>query len=1465
MRDQLSGGLRHESGGEPGGVMSNLAGLVRTGLPDSLDALGSVMGSGVSRIFLSHSSRDSRAAIALKRWLSEQRPELVNEIFLDIDQETGLRLGMHWGSQLVTSNSRCEYLICLLSQDWLASRECQVEYRTAEGFGKRIVVARLDDTGDGDITSRWQRCDLFAEGDQTMIEVAGGPPVRFNSAALDQVKKAIEGAGVGPENFVWPPSEDPRRAPYRGWEPFEPSDAGVYFGRDTAIAQGLDELRGMRFRLLAQLSGRRSLFVVLGPSGSGKSSFLRAGLVPRLQRDDRRFVMLGILRPEGHALTGEDGLAAAIQCARDALGLSGVALGDIKTACCTDPERVYELLVGLRTAAATRLGAAGRRGEAAPTTGAGGVDQIPTGPAEDKAEQGSAPTLVLPLDQAEELFSADAGEQGDQFLRLIADVLGRMNAVEVGLIVAATIRTDRYEAMQNHPALDGLGTVLFDQLKPMPPAEFRQVITGPAARTGDAGHRLSIAPELLTRLLADAAGGADTLPLLALTLSRLYIDYANTGAITLANYEAMGGMRNVVQTAVDEVLAIDPDRRVEQLQSLRAAFIPWLATINPDNDEAMRRVGRYADLPEPSRELIDAMVDKRLLVRDERDGQVVIEVALESLLRQWDDLAGWLREEAQNLKAADEIERNSTAWAANHQDPAWLLTGTRLTDAESLYRTAGFSARLADAGDYLDASRLAENQRLAREEEQRQAELHHAQERQQTAEAHASTLRRRSRILQAVLAATLIITVLAVVALGMAISSRHQAQARFTEATALRLEAEAAAMLSGDRAGSDIQAFQELLAAQAITDKPDNGVVFDALVKRYSTVKMMNTGSSVDFLAYSPDGHRIATTNQGGLRLWNADTGEQIGDTLKGVNGVAFSSDGHRVAAAAADDNSVRLWNPDTGQLVRTFTGPTRTVVRVAFSPDGHRIAGGSLDGTVRVWNTDTGAPELTLSGHPGGVHGVAFSPDGHHLASGGVDNTVRIWNADTGANEHTITGHTKAIESVAFSPDGATVASGSDDGSLRLWDTGTGSPTQQLSDGEPIFSVAWNPHPGDHDELATADTTGKVKLWSLLGGGHDPLETSVPGRSATIQDVAFDADGDRFAAGGHDGVIHIWSHALAAPVADDIGATHSVAYSPGGQLIASAREDGVFVWDSQTGHAISVGALPGTSGPMETVAFDRTIPLLAAGGADGTVALWSTDTLRPLRSLSGGTGKVNSVAFSSDGHLVGAGGDDKIVRLWDPETGRPDRTLTDPIDAVLAIAFSPAQHLVAAGGVDKSLYIWDTDTGALRRKVTTPAAIQALAFSPDGRRIVTGGADNAVRVWDTDSRRPAMDAMIGHSGEVINVAFRPDGRLIGSVGLEGQVRLWDAATGKPFGSPMGGQGQTIADVDAVSAGDAAFRPDGQQLVAGGALLWLWPAAADPGDLCSRLTANPSHTQWNQWVSPDIGYVKVCRGLPIPN
>ena len=345
---------------------------------------------------MSHSSQDSREAIALRQWLIEQDRSLDDQIFLDINPQAGLQPGQRWKEALRRAAHRCEAVICLLSRNWAASTWCQTEYHLAESLGKQILVARLENLGQSDITSEWQRCDLFLAGPQTEIPVPGGAPVSFNTAALDQLKNATKGTGIGPEHFEWPPKSDPNRAPYRGWNPLADVDAGVFFGRDAAIVLGMDELRAMR------LAGLKSLFVVLGPSGTGKSSFLRAGLIPRLQRDDRHFVALGIMRPAGDALHG---LAKAIHSARTALGLSGPPLGTIKRACLQGPDRVAEQLTELRTAAGQRLSDAGR--------------------------ESAAPTLVLPLDQAEELFSADAGPETGQFLTLLADVVGEAQRILV--------------------------------------------------------------------------------------------------------------------------------------------------------------------------------------------------------------------------------------------------------------------------------------------------------------------------------------------------------------------------------------------------------------------------------------------------------------------------------------------------------------------------------------------------------------------------------------------------------------------------------------------------------------------------------------------------------------------------------------------------------------------------------------------------------------------------------------------------------------------------------------------------------------------------------------------------------------------------------------------------------------------------------------------------------------------------
>ncbi|MDT5281121.1 MAG: hypothetical protein QOJ20_2316, partial [Mycobacterium sp.] len=216
----------------------------------------------MSRIFLSHSSRDSRQAIALRQWLIAQDARLANEIFLDLDPATGIRSGMRWKEALRQASTRCEAVICLLSANWAASPECRTEYRFAEYLNKRIFSARIGTLTGEDPTAEWQQIDLVGDGAITEIDIGdSGAPVTFLSEGLHRLRDGIVGAGIGAESFVWPPPHDPHRAPYRGWEPLEEVDAAVFFGRDAQIVRGLDALRGMRRSRL------ETLFVVLGPSG----------------------------------------------------------------------------------------------------------------------------------------------------------------------------------------------------------------------------------------------------------------------------------------------------------------------------------------------------------------------------------------------------------------------------------------------------------------------------------------------------------------------------------------------------------------------------------------------------------------------------------------------------------------------------------------------------------------------------------------------------------------------------------------------------------------------------------------------------------------------------------------------------------------------------------------------------------------------------------------------------------------------------------------------------------------------------------------------------------------------------------------------------------------------------------------------------------------------------------------------
>ena len=268
----------------------------------------------MSRIFLSHSSSNNAEAVALRDWLAANGWQ--DDVFLDLDPQRGIAAGERWDRALHEAASRCEAVLFLVSKAWLASRWCLKELNLAQRMNKRLFGVLIEDlpTGDlpEDLIGTWQIVRLASGTDHILFRVVlpitqQEVHVTFSAEGLQRLKRGLEEAGLGAKYFAWPPQNDPDRPPYRGLRALEAEDAGIFFGRAGPIVEALDRLRGLREATPPRL------LVILGASGAGKSSFLRAGLLPRLARDDRNFLPLPIIRPERAAISGETGFLAALE------------------------------------------------------------------------------------------------------------------------------------------------------------------------------------------------------------------------------------------------------------------------------------------------------------------------------------------------------------------------------------------------------------------------------------------------------------------------------------------------------------------------------------------------------------------------------------------------------------------------------------------------------------------------------------------------------------------------------------------------------------------------------------------------------------------------------------------------------------------------------------------------------------------------------------------------------------------------------------------------------------------------------------------------------------------------------------------------------------------------------------------------------------------------------------------------
>jgi WD40 repeat protein len=1356
----------------------------------------------MSTLFISHSSQDNAEAQYIYDWLKKNG---WNDVFLDINPEKGIVAGERWERALHQAADRCDAVIFLVSPAWLSSEWCLKEFRLAQRLNKRIIALKIADNISLDAIPRelretWQIVDLTQGNDHEIIVVRLDTGVEknisFSAAGLMRLRAGLTKVGLDPRFFAWPPSADPDRDPYPGLMALEPEDAGIFFGREAQIIELMGKARGMR-----EVPGDRIL-VFLGASGSGKSSFLRAGIWPRLARDDRNFMPLQIVRPDVAVITGDNGLLNSLENAFKNAKVR-MARKSLRDALMSDTDAAVSLFQDLA--------------------------RIAVAPLEEGVECSGPPTLVLGVDQAEELFNPRGQEESKRFLDLLRAVL-LLDSLD--LMVMFTIRSDAYDNLQLAPALMGLHQSAFN-LPPMPYGAFQSVIEGPAACLAGTDRELKIEPALTQCLLRDIEQGdsKDALPLLAFTLQMLFKEYGGSGTLRLSDYHLLGGVKGTIEAAVEgalEAAASDPNvprDRDEQLSLLRRGFIPWLAGVDPITLTERRRVAKWSEIPVEARPLIKHLINQRLLStdRDNATQEDTVEPAHEALLRQWSQLKQWLKEDAASLAMLYGAQQSTLEWDAHGRHSDWLAhSGQKLEDVKNCRARKDFASFFGDTDlAYIDACIALDDERRSVQ----QSVLHN---------------------------------------LGLAFAEK--ANRAFCE---------------GNVNEGQVYASHALARINpTVTPWLPPTLIGQRLLHRgIGCESLSGQPGQVVSLAFSPDGSLLARglANRT-IELWDIATRTRLSVFLgheSWVGSVAFSPDGLLLASTAAD-KSLRLWDVASRQLIAVLRVEPQRLTALSFSGDGRRIACGSIDGLIRVWDVAIGAIVCQWTGHEGAINGVAFSPSGTILASAAADNTVRLWDVLHGTSISHPLHHSRTVESLAYSPDGTLIATGAWDNRVRLWEANSGELLgEMIGHSKEVWSVAFS---RDGRLLATGSGDTTVRLWDV--SNRQPLLTLCRHKDK-VSSVAFSLTG-MLASGSLDKTVRMWpleidrllQHRLQGRARPDnqatvcspeqvvrlwditnrtvlawlcghTGAVCSVVFSPDGTTVATAATDQTIrLWDVLSATCRKV--MPGHTAGITSVVFSPDGTLIASGSEDATVRLWDA-TGNLLSVLLDHTETVNSVAFSPDGKWIASGSADMTVRLWDIQRECSFRVLSGHTEPVTTVAFAPSGEMLASGSRDKHIRVWNVDTGDERAVLEGHDDwVFSVVYSRDGNLLVSGSQDMTVRLWDT--RTYTLQATLDRYDETIyTIMLSPDGETLALGDGEKPVLVRDESTGKA---------RNTLEMPKNRLSSVAFSPDGRVL------------AASSGDRMPKLdtisTAEFSITDWqSQAVEDEVRFGLRLEGAGI--
>jgi WD40 repeat protein/DNA-binding SARP family transcriptional activator len=1171
-------------------------------------------------------------------------------------------------------------------------------------------------------------------------------------------------------------------APFKGLQFFDVDDSDLFFGRETLTAKLMDRLHDVNF-----------LSVIIGASGSGKSSLVRAGLVPTLKKGNANW-QVHILTPTAHPLE-----ALAIELTRESESVTAATtlMDDLSK----DPRSLHFFL----------------------------SRQIQT-------QDVSVPRhTLLVIDQFEELFTLCRDEfEREAFIdNLLAALsptplpLGEERNGEGNLTLIITLRADFYAHLAQYPELRDAVAQQQEYIGPMTTEDLRRAIEEPARL----GH-WEFEPGLVDLILRDIGDEPGALPLLSHALLETWKRRAGH-RLMLKGYADAGGVHGAIAHTAESVyqnLALNE-------QTIVRNILLRLTEFGEGTEDTRRRASldelwSHAEDADQVRAVLNKLAEARLVTLSEDSA----EVAHEALIREWPKLREWLSQDREGIILHRNLTEATHEWELLERDAGSVYRGARLAQANEWF-VLNPSALNAQERLFLEASNMHTRDEQQQREAQRERELASAKELAETQLKSASRLRMRNRVITTVGAIAVILAILAglfgVQSNQNAVKAQAQqalAETNFANAESQRLAAEANGVLQRSES-AELAALLSLRGLQA-QYSPQADAALQRASRFYFGEGLFTLPKSIDVVSFSHDGNFILTGTRDYIaHLWNVQTKKEIRQFVGHTDNViqaVFSPDDQYVLTAS-NDGTARLWETATGKEIRQFPTSADSTFLPILSPDGKILLTRDDKGIIQLLDSQTGGHLLALNVI--NVPVATFSPDGKNVITISVDNLIQFWDDVTGQMVREFpTGGSSPIKDMDISPDGRYLVTAWEDKTLQLWDAATGTLLRTLTGHTEFpFKVVFSPN-SKYLLSGSLDTT--ARLWEVETGKE--LRRYIA-HTASVYSVAFSPDGHHVLTGGKDGTARLWD--INAP--SELNTFNSgssflfgLNFSNDGKYLITGSADGIAtIWNPLTGEKLHVYNSPPRVDGVAISPDDKFV--LMDGQSADAAGLWDIQTGNLLRTFKRAN-DVGIAAFTPDRKYILIGGaDTKTIQLVDAQTGQTAQTFVGhQSNGPTAKLSVDGKFMVSGvdGPEEENLRWWDVATGKQLLAIKSPAGIVSVAISPDNKYILSGHRDNIVRLWDTKTSELVRE-FVGHTNIIWNLSFSTDGKYVLTASQDKSARLWDVTTGQQLRIFPGHGNSSVAN--------AVFSPDGRYVVVGSfdgtAQMTYVDLSMLVQDVCSRL------------------------------